>query len=131
MSGTLNSPLTTRELSKMASDCVFCKIAAGEIPSTRVYSDEELYAFRDINPAAPHHILLIPRQHVQSVAHLGDQHADVMGKLMVMAGRIAEQEGFAEQGFRCVVNTGSDGGQTVDHLHLHVLAGRRLTWPPG
>lgn len=116
---------------KMASNCLFCKIAAGEIPSTRVYSDDELYAFRDIKAAAPQHILLIPRKHVESVAHLDDSDAAVMGRLMVTARKIAEQEGFAADGFRCVINTGGDGGQTVGHLHLHLLAGRHLTWPPG
>lgn len=116
---------------KMASNCLFCKIAAGEIPSTKVYSDDELYAFRDINPAAPQHILLIPRKHVESVAHLEETDAAVMGRLMVTARKIAQQEGFAEDGFRCVINTGADGGQTVGHLHLHLLAGRHLSWPPG
>lgn len=115
----------------MASDCLFCKIAAGEIPSTRIYSDETLYAFRDIKAAAPQHILLIPRKHIQSVAHLEAEDATIMGELMVTARRIAEQEGFAKEGFRCVINTGDDGGQTVGHLHLHLLAGRHLTWPPG
>ncbi|MDP1931013.1 MAG: histidine triad nucleotide-binding protein [Gammaproteobacteria bacterium] len=115
----------------MASNCLFCKIAAGEIPSTSVYSDDDLYAFRDIKAAAPQHILLIPRQHIESVSHLEEVDATVMGRLMVTARRIAEQEGFAEDGFRCVINTGTDGGQTVGHLHLHLLAGRHLTWPPG
>lgn len=116
---------------KMASDCLFCKIAAGEVPSDRIYSDDDLYAFRDIHAAAPQHILLIPRKHVQSVAHLEDEDATVMGRLMVTARKIAEQEGFAEDGFRCVINVGEGGGQGVGHLHLHLLAGRPLSWPPG
>lgn len=115
----------------MASNCLFCKIAAGEIPSTAVYSDDDIYAFRDINPAAPHHILVIPRKHIQSVAHLQADDGEVIGKLMLKATMIAQQEGFASAGFRSVLNTGDDGGQTVDHLHLHLLAGRQMHWPPG
>lgn len=115
----------------MASHCLFCKIAAGEIPSTRVYSDDELYAFRDINPGAPQHILLITRKHILSVAALEEDDSALMGRLMLRARKIAEQEGFAEDGFRCVFNTGVDGGQTVQHIHLHILAGRHLSWPPG
>ena len=115
----------------MSNNCLFCKIAAGEIPSTRVYSDELIVAFRDISPAAPQHILLIPRQHIQSVAALSAQDGELMGHLMLTAKKIAEDEGIAESGYRCVLNTGKDGGQTVAHLHLHLLAGRQMTWPPG
>ena len=115
----------------MSNDCLFCKIVAGEIPATIVYSDEHILAFRDISPVAPQHILLIPRKHIQSVAHLEAEDAEVMGHLMVSARKVAEQEGFADNGFRCVLNTGNDGGQTVSHIHLHLLAGRRLNWPPG
>ncbi|MDX1490204.1 MAG: histidine triad nucleotide-binding protein [Pseudohongiellaceae bacterium] len=115
----------------MSSDCLFCKIAAGQIPSNTVYSDDHIVAFRDISPVAPQHILLIPRKHIQSVAALEDEDAQLMGHLMVQAKKIAEQEGFAKDGFRSVLNTGEDGGQTVSHLHLHLLAGRRLSWPPG
>lgn len=115
----------------MTENCLFCKIAAGEIPSTEVYSDEHIVAFRDISPVAPQHILIIPRKHIQSVAALIPEDAAMMGHLMVTARKIAEEVGVAESGFRCVLNTGEDGGQTVGHLHLHILAGRRLTWPPG
>lgn len=115
----------------MASNCLFCKIANGEIPSTAVHSDEDLYAFRDISPAAPQHILIIPRKHIQSVAHLQHEDVDLMGKLLLTAKLIAQQEGFATAGFRSVLNTGADGGQSVDHLHLHLLAGRQMIWPPG
>lgn len=115
----------------MSNDCLFCKIAAGEIPATQVYSDEHVIAFRDISPIAPQHILLIPRKHIQSVAALEAEDAQVMGHLMLKAKQVAEQEGFAQSGFRCVINTGDDGGQTVGHFHLHLLAGRHLTWPPG
>jgi histidine triad (HIT) family protein len=120
-----------RDMKKMASNCLFCKIAAGEIPSATVYSDDTLFAFRDINPIAPQHILLIPRKHITSVATLEDGDLLTMGQLMLQARKIAEQEGFAVNGFRCVLNTGDDGGQTVAHLHLHLLGGRQLAWPPG
>lgn len=115
----------------MPSDCLFCKISSGEIPSNQVYSDDQIVAFRDISPVAPQHILLIPRKHIQSVAALDSEDAAIMGHIMLSARKIAEQEGFAESGFRCVLNTGEDGGQTVGHIHLHLLAGRGLSWPPG
>ena len=115
----------------MSADCLFCKIAAGQIPAQEVYSDEHIIAFRDINPVAPQHILLIPRKHIVNVASLEEEDSAIMGHLMLCAKNIAEREGFAEAGFRCVLNTGSDGGQSVDHLHLHLVAGRSLSWPPG
>ena len=115
----------------MASNCLFCKIAAGDIPSTAVYSDDEVYAFRDINPAAPQHILVSPRKHIQSLAEVEDEDTGMMGRLLHSARKIAEQQGFAHTGFRSVFNTGVDGGQTVGHIHLHLLAGRALSWPPG
>jgi histidine triad (HIT) family protein len=115
----------------MSENCLFCKIAAGEIPSTQVYSDEHIVAFRDISPAAPEHILLIPRKHIQSVAALTAEDGELMGHLMLTAKQVAADIGFAESGYRCVMNTGQDGGQTVGHLHLHLLAGRQMTWPPG
>ena len=115
----------------MSENCLFCKIAAGEIPSTQVYSDEHIVAFRDISPAAPQHILLIPRKHIQSVAALTKDDSALMGHLLVMARHIATEAGVAETGFRCVLNTGEDGGQTVGHLHLHLVAGRQMAWPPG
>lgn len=115
----------------MSENCLFCKIAAGEIPSTEVYSDEHIVAFRDISPAAPQHILLIPRKHIQSVATLTEQDGELMGKLLLTAKKIAVDLGVAQSGYRCVLNTGEDGGQTVHHLHLHLLAGRQMSWPPG
>lgn len=115
----------------MSDNCLFCKIAAGAIPSTQVYSDEHIVAFRDISPAAPQHILLIPRKHIESVAALTAQDGELMGHLMLKASQIAESAGFAESGYRCVLNTRKDGGQTVSHLHLHLLAGRQMAWPPG
>lgn len=115
----------------MSENCLFCKIAAGEIPSTQVYSDEHIVAFRDLSPVAPQHILLIPRKHIQSVAALTTQDSALMGHLLLCAGKIAQEVGVAESGFRCVLNTGKDGGQSVAHLHLHLIAGRQMTWPPG
>lgn len=115
----------------MADDCVFCKIIAGDIPSNKVYADEQVYAFHDINPAAPTHILVIPKQHLQAVnaANEGDQA--LLGRMLLVANRIAAEQGLAESGFRYVINTGDQGGQTVYHLHLHILGGRQMTWPPG
>lgn len=115
----------------MATDCLFCKIIAGEIPSSEVYSDDEVYAFRDINPAAPTHILVIPKKHLVDVKSAEASDEALMGKLLLRANEIAEAQGLAESGFRYVINTGSDGGQTVFHLHLHILGGRGLGWPPG
>lgn len=115
----------------MNTSCLFCRIVAGEIPSARVFEDEQVMGFRDINPAAPQHILLIPKKHIRSVATLDKEDAALMGHLLLCARTVAEQEGFTETGFRSVLNTGQDGGQTVDHLHLHLLAGRQLHWPPG
>ena len=115
----------------MTSQCLFCRIASGEIPSTRVYADDDVYAFRDINPAAPQHILVIPRKHITSLNHAADEDQAVLGKLLLTARNIAADEGFAENGFRTVINTGEQGGQTVFHIHVHVLSGRNLSWPPG
>ena len=111
----------------MNASCIFCRIAAGEIPSQRVYEDEHLIAIRDINPAAPVHVLVIPREHVESVGALEERHAELAGRLLLAVRRVAEQEGIAERGFRMVANTGQEGGQTVAHLHLHVMGGRQLT----
>ena len=115
----------------MANDCLFCKIAKGEIPSTEVYSDDEFYAFRDINPVAPTHILVITREHISSIAEIDEQDAMLVGKLILRGNTIARQEGLAETGYRFVVNCGAGAGQTVFHLHLHVLGGRNMKWPPG
>ncbi len=114
-----------------SADCLFCKIIAGEIPSNKVYSDEDVYAFHDINPAAPTHILVIPRKHLRNVSAGTDADEALLGKLMLAANKIAAAEGLAEDGFRYVINTNDNGGQTVYHLHLHILGGRQMTWPPG
>ncbi|HYW08196.1 MAG TPA: histidine triad nucleotide-binding protein [Longimicrobium sp.] len=108
-------------------NCIFCRIIAGEIPSPRVLENEHLIAIRDIHPAAPTHVLLIPRKHVVSLAELEEGDVELGGRLLLAARRVAEQEGIAESGFRMVVNTGVDGGQTVGHLHFHVMGGRGLT----
>jgi histidine triad (HIT) family protein len=111
------------------SDCLFCKIASGEIPATVVARDEKFVAFRDINPEAPTHVLAIPQAHVESLSQTAD--VDLLGGLLLFARRVAEAEGLAERGYRIVVNTNADGGQTVFHLHAHVLGGRPMLWPPG
>ena len=114
----------------MSNDCLFCKIISGDIPSNKVYSDDHVYAFHDINPAAPTHVLVIPRKHLSAVNDRSEEHEPLLGALMAAANRIVVQLGLEESGFRYVINTGSHGGQTVFHLHLHILGGRPLTWPP-
>ena len=110
--------------------CLFCKIIAGEIPSNKVFEDDLAYAFRDINPQAPTHILIAPRKHIASLAEAVAKDKELLGYLHLVAGRIANSEGLSN-GFRTVINTGPDGGQTVDHLHVHLLGGRSMHWPPG
>ncbi len=106
-------------------DCVFCKIIAGEIPSTKVYEDDEILAFRDINPQAPTHILVIPKQHIGGVHEINDGNFEIVAKIFVKIAQIAKQEGL-ENGYRVVSNVGEDGGQTVPHLHFHILGGKKL-----
>lgn len=113
------------------ADCLFCRIASGEIPAQEVRSTQDLVAFRDINPQAPTHILIVPRKHISSVAKMGEEDAELIGKLFLMARDLAEEEKIAEPGFRMVVNAGADAGQTVLHIHLHLLGGRQMAWPPG
>jgi histidine triad (HIT) family protein len=108
------------------TDCIFCKIIAGEIPSTQVYADARVTAFRDINPVAPTHILIIPNQHIPSINDLAPENEATMGYLFSIAKKIAAQEGLAESGYRLTINTGPDGGQVVYHLHLHLMGGRKL-----
>lgn len=115
----------------MSDDCLFCKIIAGEIPSNKVYSDDEVYAFTDINPAAPQHILIIPKKHLKDVTAASVEDENLLGRLLLKANDIAQQHGLTADGFRYVINTGPAGGQTVFHLHLHILGGRAMTWPPG
>ena len=109
--------------------CIFCRIARGEIPAARVAESERAIAFRDLTPQAPTHVLVIPRRHVRSLADASDPAE--LGEVMLLAARVAELEGIRESGYRVVLNTGGDGGQSVFHLHAHVLGGRKLGWPPG
>ena len=115
----------------MAENCLFCKIVAGKIPSDRVLADDQIVAFRDIAPRAPTHILLVTREHIASAAELTEAHAPLLGRLFADAAEIARREGIADQGYRLVMNVGRWGGQTVDHLHLHLMGGRAFQWPPG
>lgn len=113
------------------SDCLFCKIAAGQIPSRTVYSDEDYYAFEDINPQAPTHVLVIPRRHVPTLNDLKEADRDMLGGLVLLATRIAAERGLAPQGFRFLANCLESAGQSVFHVHFHLLGGRRFGWPPG
>jgi histidine triad (HIT) family protein len=114
-------------------DCVtlFEKIIARQIPADIVYEDEWCVAFRDINPQAPIHVLVVPREPVVNVASAGPEHAELLGRVLLAAGEVARQLDIAEGGYRLVLNNGDDGGQTVDHLHCHIVGGRALRWPPG
>jgi histidine triad (HIT) family protein len=112
-------------------DCLFCKIIAGDIPADIVYESEHAIAFRDINPQAPTHVLIIPRQHIATVNALESGDAQLVGELFLAAKQIARQEGVAERGYRLTMNCNAAAGQTVFHLHLHLLGGRDLGWPPG
>ncbi len=107
-------------------DCLFCKIAAGQIPSNRVYADEQVYAFRDIHPQAPVHVLIVPRKHLTSLNDATQLDQPLLGHLLLTARKVAQLEGVDRRGYRTVVNTGPEGGQVVQHLHLHVLGGREL-----
>lgn len=115
----------------MADDCLFCKILAGDVPSDEVTSTETMYAFRDISPGAPTHVLVIPRRHIESAAVLTMADADLLGDLFTTAQAVARQAGIADSGYRLVLNVGDDALNSVPHLHLHVLGGKRLGWPPG
>lgn len=112
-------------------DCLFCKIAAGEIPSEKVYEDEFVYAFRDIEPQAPVHVIIIPKEHIESANEITEDNCAVIGRVFAAAAKIAKAEGIDEKGYRIVNNCGEDGGQTVMHLHFHMLGKRSLAWPPG
>jgi histidine triad (HIT) family protein len=113
------------------ADCLFCKIAAGEIPADIVFENEDLVAFRDIHPQAPTHVLVIPRRHIPTTNDLAPQDAELVGRLALAAARIAEDEGVADSGYRVVLNCNEGAGQSVFHVHLHLLGGRRFQWPPG
>jgi histidine triad (HIT) family protein len=114
----------------MSADCLFCRMASGEIPVRKVHEDDLVFAIRDINPQAPSHVLVIPVEHLASAAELGDDHGELLGRLFSVAAKIAVGDGL-ENGWRLVSNVGPDGGQSVAHLHVHLLGGRPMTWPPG
>ena len=113
------------------SDCLFCKIRDGEIPANIVYENEDVLAFEDVNPQAPVHVLIIPRKHIATVNEIAPDDAGLIGRMVLAAQAIAAERGIAEDGYRLVVNCNEKAGQTVFHLHLHLLAGRNMTWPPG
>ena len=110
----------------MTDECIFCRIVAGEAPANMVYQDEDFIAFRDILPRAPTHVLIIPKTHIPSVAELTEEQQELVGRLIIIAKNLAEKEGIAEKGYRLVINCGSEGGQLVPHLHLHLIGGRKL-----
>ncbi|ERT59983.1 MULTISPECIES: histidine triad nucleotide-binding protein [Megasphaera] len=110
-------------------DCLFCKISKGEIPSTKVYEDDDFFAFKDIAPVAPVHVLVIPKKHVQSIAALTEADAAVAGKMLFAIQKVASLLGLAEDGYRVIFNTGEKAGQTVRHLHAHILGGKEMAWP--
>ncbi len=112
-------------------DCMFCRIITGEVKSTKVYEDDEAFAFEDNNPHAPTHILILPKDHIESLNDIARGDEAMLGHLLRLAPKIANQQGIAESGYRTVINTGENGGQSVWHLHIHLLGGRPLIWPPG
>ena len=113
------------------SDCIFCKIVNGEIPSKKVYEDDKVLAFEDINPQAPVHILVIPKEHIPSIKDINEDNIDVISHIHLVIKRLAKEKGIEQDGFRIVNNCGEKGGQTVGHLHYHLLGGRQMMWPPG
>jgi histidine triad (HIT) family protein len=113
------------------SDCLFCKMVNGEIEPDTVFEDDAVLAFRDINPQAPLHVLVIPKAHIATLNELEEEHGELIGKMYLAAQRIARDEGYAERGYRTVVNCNEEAGQSVFHVHLHLLAGRPMNWPPG
>ena len=112
-------------------DCIFCRIINGDIPSKQVYSDSEVVAFRDADPKAPSHVLVVPRKHIANLNAASAQDMELMGKLLQTCKEVAASEGIAKDGYRVVINVGRNGGQLVDHIHFHVLGGRQMDWPPG
>lgn len=114
-----------------AADCIFCKIVAGEVPATEVAGSEHAFAFRDLNPVAPVHILVVPRIHIRDATEVKPEHGDVIADMLQLAREIAASEGILEPGYRLVFNVGEDSGNSVPHLHMHVLGGRVMAWPPG
>jgi histidine triad (HIT) family protein len=115
----------------MSESSIFTKIINGDIPADIVYQDDVVVAFRDINPQAPIHILVVPREPIVKISDLTEENADIPTHLLLAAGKIARQEGFVDKGFRLVLNEGQDGGQDVMHIHMHIMSGRQMGWPPG
>lgn len=115
----------------MSESCLFCRITRGEIPANVAHQDEEILAFHDIDPRAPVHVLIVPRKHIAGVNHTGPTDAETLGRLFQVARELARELGVADSGYRLVVNSGADAGQSVDHIHMHLLGGRPLKWPPG
>jgi histidine triad (HIT) family protein len=112
-------------------DCIFCRVIAGELPSREAYSGEHTYAFYDLRPVAPVHVLVVPRQHIADATDVGAEHGEVLAEMLMAARTVAEREGILDSGYRLVFNIGRDSGAEVPHLHLHLLGGRKLGWPPG
>jgi len=112
-------------------ECIFCKIANGEIPTEKVYEDDRIIAFKDVNPGAPVHILIIPKKHIPGLSALTEDDTALMGKIILIAAQLAKEMSVSESGFRIVANNGPDAGQSVGHIHFHLLGGRKLGWPPG
>ena len=113
------------------ADCLFCKIVAGDIPATIVYKDDQVIAIKDINPQAPMHVLVVPRRHIATINDLGPDDDQLVGEMVRRAAAIARDNGYADRGYRTVYNCNAEAGQTVFHIHLHVLGGRAMKWPPG
>jgi histidine triad (HIT) family protein len=124
-------PLLPRRPALSDNDCLFCKIGRGEVPATRLMENDDVLAFRDINPQAPVHILIIPKEHIRSLGDVDESRAELVGKLHLAARELAKRAGLENQGWRVVTNVGADAGQSVPHLHLHLLGGRTMHWPPG
>ena len=113
------------------SDCIFCKIASGDIPAEKIYENDQVIGFRDLNPHAPTHVLVIPKKHFSTINDLKDEDKSLVGDMFLAAKQIAADEGLSERGYRTVMNCNEEAGQTVFHIHLHLLGGRRMQWPPG
>ncbi len=113
------------------TDCIFCKIVNGEIKTTLIYEDDKVLAFNDIDPQAPVHILVIPKEHISSINNINENNHEIVGYIYSIISKLAKEKGIADKGYRIVSNCGQEGGQTVDHLHFHLLGGRNLQWPPG
>lgn len=116
---------------EIMAECIFCRVAEGRIPADKIFEDEEVVAFRDVNPQAPHHVLIIPRKHIESVNELKEEDASLVGKMVLVAKEIAGKLRVAQGGYRLVLNTNRAAGQAVFHIHLHLLGGRNFSWPPG